>query len=218
MAKIKQFKQRLQLNGPNDYKETVVEICYDNSKQRYETKGRFFIKLPKIVADAMGITEVRAADQDKVIDVFDETLKNFKALQTETNMVILYQIDTSSAARENSWNSGWNGIMVRVWAGTFKETVSISGAGAKRYSYEPVESSLKYPFHPNAGLIPRDGEKTDYQIPWTPENEKFFLWVQTSMTALADQLQVLRKTDALIETINAGRLLPMGKTPQESIF
>ena len=221
MAKIKQIKTRLELKGRDDRSETIVYINYDNTENRsmYQEQktDRFFIKLPQVVADTMGINEVRSKDQLSVYALFKETIEKFKHLKTETNRVILYRFESEPADRKNSWSSWSSGYKIVVWAGTFIEVVSISGNGECRYSYEKIDSPINYPSENLHSELPNSGEKAKMQVPWNETNEKFFAWVQVCMETLVNQLHGIKEPEALIDSINAGRLLPMGGTPEPTI-
>lgn len=219
MAKIKQKKMRLGLNPARTWEETVVEICYDATDRRTESyrrkipDKRFYIKLPQVMADALGVPETRGDDQDDVLKVFEAEVERFKNLKKETNRVILYRIDTAPDFKEKkayTWDS--TDIRIVVWVGTYLETVAIAGDGVRRYSYEHVESPIDFPGTKYQHTTDRDGARWKNQIPWTDRNEKFFVWVQEHMTELAMRLGELNNPDLLIETVNAGRLLPLGES------
>ncbi|GAJ20552.1 unnamed protein product, partial [marine sediment metagenome] len=57
-----------------------------------------------------------------------------------------------------------------------------------------------------------EGERSEHQIPWTKANEAFFFWLKERMEDLIERLHELRESSKLIETIAAGRLLPLGET------
>ena len=104
-------------------------------------------------------------------------------------------------------------LKVSVWAATFEETVAIDGAGGRRYAYEVMESGIKFP-----GAVPNfnwlQGKRFESQIPWTETNEAFFSWVSLNMTELIKRLADIRKPERMIESISAGRLLPLGPSAQ----
>ncbi|GAI81957.1 unnamed protein product [marine sediment metagenome] len=95
MAKIKQMKMRLGLNPDRPYQETVVAIYYDATDRHTEQwnrkipEHRFYINLPQIVADALGVPDARGDDQAKALQNFEALIDKFKRLKTETNKVIL---------------------------------------------------------------------------------------------------------------------------------
>lgn len=107
--------------------------------------------------------------------------------------------------------------MVRVWAGTFKETVATAGDGGQRFTYEHIESEVNFatPESANWGrrMGTREGKREEMQVPWTKQNEAFFIWIRASMKNLIDKLSELREPQSLIDMITAGRLLPIGKEP-----
>lgn len=225
MAKIKQVKKRLDINPDRSYQETVVNICYDSTDRRTETyrrhipQQRFYIRLPQVVADALGVTDVRGDNQVDVMERFDEAIERFKKLKTEVSRVILYKFEVEPLPeghpkRKEYHHSSNQNLQVRVWAGTYEETVCIAGDGARRYSYEHIESDLLYPGQDYSGPEQhRDGRRFNHQLPWTKQNEAFFQWIMASMTKLVDALAELYEPDKLIETISAGRLLPLGNQP-----
>lgn len=217
MAKIKQVKMRLGLNPDREYQETVVNICYDSTDRRTENyhrpipEHRFYIKLPQVVADALGTADVRGDNQVDVMEKFNIAIEQFKKLDTEVNQVILYSfIVDPSPGDQSKYRSAYR---VVVWAGTFEETVAISGDGQRRYSYEAVEDDpLDFPgaeyYSPSRSR--QDGRRYDCQVPRTERNEQFFIWVGDRMGDLVTALTSLKDHDKLIDAINSGRLLPLG--------
>lgn len=217
MAKIKQVKMRLGLNPDREYQETVVNICYDSTDRRTENyhrpipKQRFYIKLPQVVADALGTADVRGDNQVDVMENFNEAIDRFKKLDTEVNEVILYSFDVEPKPGDQSkYRSAYRTM---VWAGAFKETVAVAGDGHRRYSYEAAEDDpLDFPggeYH-SPSRSRQDGRRYDCQVPRTERNEQFFIWVRDRMDDLVLALASLKKPDKLIDTISAGRLLPLG--------
>lgn len=218
--KIKQTKKRLGLKGERPWEETIVAIRYDNREgggYHSAPAQRFYIKLPGVVADALGVDEVKGDNQVDVMERFDEAIERFKKLETEVNRVILYQLEVGPLPeghpnRERYHYSSNQSLQVKIWAGTYEETVCIAGDGVRRYSYEHIKGDLIYPgqeYHdPNRG----DGSRCDRQLPWTEKNAAFFQWVLTQMLELVNTLSDLYEPDKMIEAINAGRLLPLGAT------
>lgn len=227
MAKIKQKKMRLGLNPNRSYQETVINICYDSTDRSTETyrrhipDKRFYIKLPQVVADALGEQEVRGNDQSDVVKVFEDAIERFKNLKKEVNRVILYDIKVGPHPNEEKKKDYWysrSGIEIKVWAGTYQETTAIAGDGIRRYSYEHIESSVDFlGTGKDSGTNPttRDGERYGRQVPWTEQNEAFFVWVKERMTGLVAHLAELQEPDTLIEAISAGKLLPLGSSSRE---
>lgn len=222
MAKIKQVKMRLNINPNRLYQETVVSICYDSTDRCTENyrrpipKQRFYIKLPQVVADALGVADVRGDNQVDVMENFNEAIERFKKLETEVNEVILYSFDVEPKLGDQSkYRSAYK---TQVWAGAFKETVAIAGDGQRRYSYEVAENDpLDFPgakYH-SPSRSRQDGSRYDCQVPWTERNEQFFIWVRDRMGELVLALAGLSEPDKLVETISAGRLLPLGETQTE---
>lgn len=217
MPRVKQTKMRLELDPGKTSAETIVYVEYDNQDTRFDwgkPKGRFFVKLPPVVATALGKTEVRAEDQDKAMDAFNEAIALFKQMKTERSKVILYSFtmfpDPRQDKEHQKYWSGGNGIRVEIWAGIYEEVVAISGDGSKRYSYEPIEPGLPYDgdyYHRTS----RDTNRIEFQVPLTDENVAFFTWVASSMTALIARLAEMNNPAHLIESINAGKLLPLGR-------
>ncbi len=223
MAKIKQVKMRLGLNPAKDWLETVVAINYNATDRNTETyrrpvpstDERFFINLPKTVADALGVDKAKASDQKEVVVKFLELIEQYKNINTEVNRVILYKINVSPEPREkeSAFDAGFR--KVSVWAGTYEETVATAGDGGKRYSYTRIESPVNFAeldekdWHNHTG---RNADRFDKQVPWTEQNAVFFIWIKENMTLLIERLHELEQPDLLIETINAGRLLPLGES------
>ncbi|GAI72517.1 unnamed protein product [marine sediment metagenome] len=222
MAKIKQMKMRLGLNPDRPYQETVVAIYYDATDRHTEQynrpipEHRFYIKLPQIVADALGVPDARGNDQAKALENFEALIDKFKRLKTETHKVILYSFDVDPEPGKDYWDGSHR---VVVWAGTFKETVLIAGDGARRYSYERLKSNINFDYNEEKDSYERyymgrkeEGERSEHQIPWTKANEAFFLWLKERMEELIARLHELRQSRKLIEAISAGRLLPLGSS------
>lgn len=214
MSVVKQTKMRLELNPAKPWEETVVKVHYDNSgagRYAHEPEGgRFYVKLPPIVADALGQTEARGETHQVAFWAFEACLKRFRNLKTEVNRVILYEIilrPNPEAENRSSWDAGYK---VDIWAGTYEETAAVSGNDMRRHHYEKMESSLSYPGE--ASHINRsDGDKWEDQVPWTEKNEAFFKWVEISMNQLVTALGEIKSPEKLIETINSGKLLPLGR-------
>ncbi len=222
MTKIKQVKLRLNLNPDRPYQETVVNICYDSTDRHTEhyhrpiPEQRFYIKLPQVVADSLGLADVRGDNQVDVMGNFNQAIERFKKLETETNRVILYKFEIEPLPeghpnRKEYHHSSNQNLQVRVWAGTYEETVCIAGDGTRRYSYEHIDSDLIYPgqdfYNPSRWS---DGKRFEKQLPWTEQNECFFKWILVRMVELVNALADVHEPDKLIEAINAGRLLPLG--------
>ena len=219
MAKVKQTKMRLELQADKPWLETMVNINYDATDRRTETyrrpvpTERFYINLPKLVADALGFDKVRAEDQVEVMKRFKEALEKFKALQTEVNRVILYEFSVEPKPTGDKSHYFTGHYRVQIWAGTYEETVAIAGDGARRYSYENIESEINFHTPETHNFVDpsrRNANRHDSQVPWTEQNEAFFLWIKKRMKELIERLYELEKPDKLIEMITAGRLLPLG--------
>ncbi len=222
MAKIKQVKMALGLNPLRPYLETTVAINYNSTDGRTSTyrrpvpsdNERFFIKLPKVVADALGVDQAKASDQDAVVVKFKELIEQYKYLDTEVNKVILYTIDVDPKPGDKKSAFSPGHLKVVVWAGTYEETVATAGDGGKRYSYARVESPVNFAeldefdrYNPAR----RHANRFDGQVPWTEQNAAFFVWIKDNMTLLIERLHDLKQPDNLVEAIQAGRLLPLGE-------
>lgn len=221
MAKVKQIKMRLDLDPERPYRESVVNICYDATDRHTQTyrrpvpseSQRFYILLPKVVADALGEDRVKDKDQVEVFKRFEEALGRFKRLKTEVNQVIVYNFDVEP--KPDGKASLWDyGMKVALQVGTFEETVMTAGDGVKRYSYEYKESEINMGEKYGYRVGNRDGKRENKQISWNEKNAAFFLWIKENMKLLIERLYELEQPDKLIETIHAGRLLPLGN-PQD---
>lgn len=220
MAKIKQTKMRLELDPAKPGKETVVNICYDSTDRNTEQysrpipEERFYIKLPQIVTDALGYEKVTANDQAEVMVRFEKAIKKFKCLESEVNRIIVYEfsVDPSPGEKDASWRTGYK---VYIMFGTYDETVMTAGDGNKRYFYEWVESNVAS--GGEQGCHTRsDGKRISKQVPFNDKNASFFLWIKKNMLCLIKSLYELEQPDKLIETIHAGRLLPLGDQKREN--
>ncbi|KKN62609.1 hypothetical protein LCGC14_0510200 [marine sediment metagenome] len=226
MAKIKQVKMRLGLTLGRPNQETVIAINYNSTDQHTTTyrrrippeNERFFIRLPKVVADALGVEQALAGDQDEVVVKFRELIEQYKCLATEVNQVILYiiQVAPDSVDKRSAFSHGH--LSVDVWAGTYEETVAVAGDGGKRYSYTRVESPVNFTEGDGGKVFydPTDRRgvaRFDCQAPWNERNASFFLWIKEHMLELVARLGELRDADKMIETINADRLLPLLASP-----
>lgn len=220
--KVKQMKISLELNPGKRGEQTVVFINYDNvDKRGYgdSEKNRFYVLLPQVVADALGVKETRGSTQEDAYKNFLEAIEKFKKIKTEQNRVILYEISINPDPAQERRYPGYHGYGgagydARVWARTYEETVCIDGTGGKRYSYEPVESPVKYPGEPPHKLDSHEGKKFEAQVPWTGPNEKFFVCIGEHLNGLITRLDEIRSPDKMIEAINSGRLLPLGSSQQ----
>jgi len=216
LPRVKQEKMMLGIDPLKPRAETIVYTYYDNEPDQMYRTGvtkRFYIKLPQVVADTLGITEVREVDQATCRVSFMETIDKFKNLTTETNKVIVYEIKVEPHPKSSNRPSWQTNLSVNVWASAFIETVAVSGTGQRRYSYEPVESSLTYS---DEKPFSRAGEKRVSQVPWTERNEAFFKWVEVNMRELINRLAEIEDPAKMIETINAGLLLPLGSSMKET--
>lgn len=219
MAKIKQQKMRLGLDLRRPHEETVVAVCYDSTDthtanyfKKVPTDGRFYINILQVVADSLGIKEVRAIDQDAVIVKFLEIIERFKQLKVEKNRVILYAFDYSPKPSERRDYFSGN-YKIEIWAGTFEETVATAGDGAKRYSYERIESDVNYELGTshNYNNPNRHGSiKYNNQVSLNDQNERFFIWLKNSMENLITRLSEIDNPERLLELVSACRLLPLG--------
>jgi hypothetical protein len=219
MATVKTKKMRLGIDARSST-ETVVKICYNGStKQSYrymttdqlkEAEKRFYIKLPDIVASFLGEKEVRGNNQDEVFKLFEETIAKFKTAQTETHEIIAYSIDIGKHDKYFSVS----GFKLEMWAGAFTETVVIAGDGKRRHTYQLIEDSpVNFPgieSHVHNYLETYEGTQYRNQVPRTAPNEKFFVWIKERMTELTSKLGELQKPEVMIDTILAGKLLPLG--------
>lgn len=217
MAKVKSVKMRLEIDQKRPWVESMVNICYDATDRRTEKyrrpvpseNERFYIMLPKVVADALGGDRVKDKDQKEVMERFKEALEKFKNMKTEVNRVIVYEFEVAPNpdAKMSSWDYG---LKVLIKAGTFEETVMIAGDGVKRYSYESIESEVNMGGQFGYRVGSRDSRMEKKQVPWTERNEAFFVWIKVNMLELINRLHELETPESLIETIVAGRLLPLG--------
>lgn len=226
MAKIKQVKLKLGLDHQRPYQETMVAINYDATDRNTETYSRkvpsenerFYINLPKKVADSLGVDKVKAGDQKEVLDKFLELIEQYKFLDTEVNQVILYliEVEPEPGAKRSAFGGGSR--RVNVWAGTYEETVATAGDGGKRYSYTRVDSPVNFAeldeFDRNNPTSSRRAERYNKQVPWTEQNAAFFIWIKNNMDNLIARLHELKQPENMIETINAGRLLPLGASKE----
>lgn len=218
MPKIKQTKMRLELDLKKPWVETIVYVNYENTTGRsgYRTapKERFYVNLPQIVADALSIKEVRGADQEAAMEAFKEAIKQFKNLKMERTKVILYRFGAGPLPKDHpkyeKYKYTSHNYKAEVWAGTYEEVVAIAGDGARRYSYEHIESDIYFPGTEYASVTDRNGSRFDCQVPWTEQNERFFLWIQEQMEKLVLALVGIGEPEQLVDAINAGRLLPLG--------
>ncbi len=130
MAKVKQTKMKLEIDPTRPYAETTVNTCYDNgsrsrglySNLHGEQEERFYIKLPQVVADALGKEEVRGKTQKEAMKLFKAAIEEFKRLKTERNKVILYEIALDPDPREDSNNRQTHiGFRITVWAGALRK-------------------------------------------------------------------------------------------------
>ncbi len=210
MAKIKQTKMRLELDLAHQWKETIVSIYYDSTDRNTQQYGRpipeerFYIVLPRVVADALGYDKVRAKDQGEVMVRFKAAIESYKCLETEVNRVIAYKFDLTPNPKNTLYDDHGYRIVLSVTA--YEETVMTAGDGAKRYSYEQIDSDI------NIGRewTRSDGDRKNNQVPYNDKNYAFFLWIKTNMKHLIDKLLEIERPEKLIETIHAGRLLPLG--------
>lgn len=213
MPRVKQEKITLGLDPARPRAETVVYTNYDNKADRYGAEpqgGRFWIGLPGIMSEVIGKREVRGKTQEAARKAFMDVLEKFKNIKVETRKVILYQIHCRRKAGDSRWSSDF-GYEIKIWAGVYIETVALSGSGIGRYSYEEVNSTLKYPGSCSEVEQAR-GTKFKAQVPWTEQNEAFFKWVEDRMNGLINALADIAEPAKLIESINSGKLLPLGRS------
>ncbi len=214
MPRVKQIKMCLGLNPATEDELTVVNIEYYNGRDEPEN-GRFYVKLPQVLADALGQKLAEGKTQHAAFEAFETCLKRFKSLKTERHRVILYDIHVEPHPKHDSRYHDPSGLEVKIWAAAYEEIISISGAGDRRYNYEPRESSLKYYGVPFEVRHSRQERIAD-QVPWTEKNEAFFKWIEDQLNALIYALADIAEPAKMIETINAGRLLPLGGQQKEA--
>lgn len=199
MAKVQTCKLYLELDGKHQYFTRVIN--YNNSDHS------FSITLPTAMAKTLGKEELSAKTQQEVEDAWKAAMDEYKEAKIEYNKVILFDIKLRSSTRDDHGD----GLMIDIWAAVYEERIATSGGGRIYRTYNQLESSLDFPRSTFSRRIAYRGERHEKQIPWTQKNEDFFLFIQTKMQDLIEQLGTLIKPDDMLSFIQSGRLLSMGK-------
>jgi hypothetical protein len=211
MAKISQREMKLNLDPSRPSLKTKVAVYYDSTDKttaNYARKvpdKRFYVKLPKVVADCLGRAESRGGTQEEALVQFEKDLDAFRNTSREQNKVIIYSIRLSPNPTKDAGVEIVNtGYSITVNAEVFEETVTTDGSGSKRYSYESVSSTLKYPKVDFYITTNTWGKREERQIPWSEKNEKFFLKLAKDLSAMITWLSEMTDPEKLIAAIGSG--------------
>jgi hypothetical protein len=177
-----------------------------NPNENYRSRVQFEADYPSEVAAALGEQFATGQTFDEVRKAFYAGIEKFKAFETTKRRVILYSFDTGKDYHSDS-------LRLSLSAGVFDEQETKSPAGAKHYDYIKVEGAFNFGGE-SAGGRWRDARR-DHQLPYTERNEKFFVYIKENMENLIEMLESIKEPAKLSEFIDAGRLLPVGKTDQE---
>ncbi len=191
---------------------------------RYQSRySEFFITLPASIPEK----EVSGKTEKEVIERFDAAVAIYEKAITETSKVILYRYEVDAyifgpdAADDDDstfFNSQDNcefgktftddGITLKLWAAVYEKAEVVLDGADNYINYEEIESPIPESLEPKSTPIPRWGEYQE--IPWTPENEQFFIDIGRSFEQLIFKLNlVLGNGDSVVKFIASGqKLLP----------
>lgn len=177
-------------------------------------EGKFTMALPEFVAKVIGQDVVEAQTLWEVEKHFHAAVEASAKANTVVKKVILYEVGLQALIQDAGGKvlvdrkmSFIEGIGLSVWAEIVEERETTLPGGEKKYRYDKVGSSLRFP-RPQYGTTHGRYEK---QMDWTPEREAFFAHICASMEQLILKLsEVCGTIQSLQDFIDAGHQLTAG--------
>jgi len=184
---------------------------------RVNADGKFRIKVPGMFQEKIGCSkEVVEPTMDKAWKAFNKLWKQYRAAQTTTRKVILYQcgmqariIGADGECKLDVDDSDCHftpGIVLAVAAVVAEESTTYRGEGQRSYkNYKGLDSSIPESL---SRKLRRVGCKDDSEVlEWTPEREEFFRQIGLAMEDLILRLNsVFGDTKKLLKFIDDGAL------------
>ena len=161
-------------------------------KIKCNAAGEFSCDLPGFVSEALGIDnrdQPIGASMEACMDEWHNYVGLYTNRSTETNQVILYDINT-----DNSGGFRAGGLRLEVKANVYTEIITKT-TNQTSYAYD----------HNNDDLIPRPlwsnalkpgygGDEAENKIPATPENIQFFNDLATGLQRFIERLEAITET------------------------
>ncbi|KKN09196.1 hypothetical protein LCGC14_1048910 [marine sediment metagenome] len=177
-------------------------------------EGKFTMALPEFVAEVIGQDVVEAQTLLEVEQRFHAAVAASAKANTVVKKVILYEVGLQALVQDAEGKvlvdqkmSFIEGIGLSVWAEVVEERETTLPGGEKKYHYDRVGSSLRFP-RPRYDTTSGRHEK---QMDWTPEREAFFAHIGASMEQLILKLfEVCGTPQSLLDFIDAGHQLTAG--------
>lgn len=193
---------------------------------RYKSRyGQFFITLPAEVPEA----EVSADTEGGAIKLFDAAIAVHEKSSTEVSKVILYGYEVDACIRgpndkrgrisilfdsqdEDNCNYGKtfcdDGMTVSLWAKVCEKSEVILEELDNYVNYEELESPLPDSLDPKGNKSYHRHYDDFQEIPWTLENEQFFIDIGRAFEQLILRLNsVLGDKKKVMEFIASGQNL-----------
>ncbi|MDD5702111.1 MAG: hypothetical protein PHU23_08695 [Dehalococcoidales bacterium] len=190
------------LNKPRYQADFVIKYLFEPRRAVFQAK------YPPEVAAALQKEFAEAKTFGEVREKYIKGLEQFKNFNITTKKVILYHISVGSYDSGYAHRDEPDRLHIDIEAGVFEEQETTSAAGDKHYDYIKVEGAFNF----NMGYPTWSrSHRHSSQLPYTEENEKFFLYIAEHMRILIAQLHEIDDPAKLEGFINAGRLLPIGK-------
>ncbi len=171
---------------------------------RYQSRySKFIITLPECMPDK----EVEGDTETDVIKVFDTAVKLYEGSITETTKVILYNYEVdayiwgSQTVHFNSQDCDYGktfsdgGITLSLWATVCEKSEVVIKGGKNYVTHKKVDNQIPESIQPDQDYF--YSHETFQEIPWTQENEQFFV-----DTGLAFE-QLVLKLNSVFDTTKA---------------
>lgn len=195
---------------------------------RYQSRySKFYITLPAGIPEK----EISADTEKEAIKRFDAAVTLYEKSVTETTKVILYgyEVDACIYGPEDDHchisilfdsRDGCNygktfpddGITLSLWVQVCEKSEVVLDGMDNYVSYEDIESPIPESLNPRD--TPSARWDSEYEeIPWTPENEQFFIDTGVAMENLILKLNsIFGDKAAVIKFIGSGQKLLPTKT------
>lgn len=190
---------------------------------RYKSRyGKFYITLPSQVPQ----DEVESDTEGGAIKLFEVAVRLYEKSVTEKTKVIMYGYEVDACIYGSNDDDGnttivfnsddrdcdygtmfsGDGVAMRLWAAVAEKSEIVLECTKNYISYTEVESPIPKSL--------QSGRRTYYrhddynEIPWTPENEQFFIDIGGAFEKLVLKLNsVLGSQKTVLEFISSGQKL-----------
>ncbi len=191
---------------------------------RYKSRySKFYITLPGGVPEK----EVESDTEAGAIKLFDAAVKVYEKSVTEKTKVILYGYEVDAYIfgpndKDDCVNVLFNsqdncdygktfsddGITLSLWVQVCEKSEVVLDGIDNYVTYDEIESQIPESLEPGSRRNYRSGYDDYQEIPWTPENEQFFIEVGKAFERLILKLNsVLGDKDAVMKFISTGQIL-----------